>query len=164
MIRVLTIFAACLAFVLLAVPAMAQPEAGDVVCLNVTIMPIGEYEIDNYFNDILIDECEDFDLGYFDLGFIEYYVCTNMPWQLTGHWENVCDDNPEIPFPQDWMIWWSDGLTEWDPLTQDEAEEVLAFGDCGEIDGFEYFLLTGPDICDAPGEYHGEIEFHLGPA
>lgn len=164
MIRVMTIILAALAFVILAVPAMAQPEAGDVVCLNVTIMPIGEYAIDNFFNDIVIDECEDFDAGYFDLGFILYSVCTNMPWQLTGHWENVCDDNPEIPFPADWMIWKSDGDEAFTPLTQDEAEEILDSGDCGEFEGDYFFQLTGPDICDAPGEYHGEIEFHLGPA
>lgn len=166
MIRLATIFAAILAFVVFAVPAMAQPpEGGDAVCLNVTIMPIGEYSIENFFNDIVIDECEDFDLGYFDLGYIQYNVCTNMPWQLTGHWEYSCDDEPQLPFPQDWMIWKSNGEDQFTQLTLNEEEEVLDKGDCGDFEDLDYFfLLTGPDICDAPGEYHGEIEFHLGPA
>lgn len=166
MTRLITIIAALMAFAVFSVPAMAQPEGGDDVCLNVTIMPIGEFEIFNHFRDIVIDECSDFDDGYFMLGTITYSVCTNMPWQLTGHWENSCDDEPQIPFPEDWMIWWSRAFnaTGWMPLTQSENEQVLDAGGCGHYRRVRLFCLTGPDICDAPGEYHGEIEFHIGPA
>lgn len=165
--KVLYVVLSMLVFGLLAVPAMAldaQPtEGGDTVCLNVTIEPIGEFTIENHFNDIVIADCDDF-TDTFDLGYIQTTVCTNQPWQLWGHWENVCDEGQGMAFPADWMIWWSTGGGAYAPLTQDENGQVMDSGDCDDVIYTYEFELTGPDICDLPGLYNGEVEFWLGPA
>lgn len=163
--RLATVLFAILAFAVFAVPAMAQPptEGGDVVCLHVQIDPVGEYEIENYFNDVLIEDCGDFADSY-NLGYILYGVCTNMDWQLYAHWENSCDDEPEFPFPEDWQIWQSDnGVDGWTALSNTEVSDLLDEGDCEDfVDRDWHFALTGPDVCDEPGDYYGEIEIFLG--
>lgn len=165
MIRFSVAIVAVLAFFALAIPAMAQPptEGGDAVCLHVQIDPIGEYTIENYFNDVVIDDCDDFADSY-NLGYILYGVCTNMPWQLYGHWEYSCDEEANEPFPLDWQIWSSDdGVTGWLPLTTSETPDLLDSGDCDQFEGRDWhFALTGPDVCDEPGDYYGELEVFLG--
>jgi len=173
--RMLLVMAMLVALFIVAAPAFAivQPPVHDDCYVFVTIEPIGEWSVECFMSDVVYDECEDFDFPAF-LGYIEYCVCANVPWELRASWENASDEFGEepifCPVPEDWMVQESgDGIFYFDLLRSEDGEfgfegptQLLTSGDCGDFCDFWYFQLVGPDICDEPCFYVIELDINLG--
>lgn len=175
--KALLLLVALLAFALISLPAFAGgggddgggvEETVEVFCdFDVFIAELADFDVECYINSVVIDDCDDF-LPFYNIGYVEYSVCSNVPWALTGYWD-FDDENPdetELPFPEDWVIWYAypDSPSEFYVFPEDEdGTALLDEGDCDDFeDRIINFGFSGPDICDPAGEYGATIWFFLG--